>query len=112
MSEEFIETIKEYVEVDDNIKEAEKSVKLLKSRRNELQEAIITYMKSQEWDVCNTSNGNKLSIKTSTTKKAIPQKELQNLMGEYLGDPTKVKDAFEFAQTKRETVEKKVLKRS
>lgn len=110
MSDEFIQTIKEYVEIDDNIKEAEKALKALKGRRTDLQEAIMQYMKSQNWDVCNTSTG-KLAIKKSVTKKAIPQKQMQSILGEYMGDHQKMQEAYDFAMSKREVSEKNVLKR-
>lgn len=73
----FVESVKEYVELDDQLKAAQKDMQLLKARKQDLSLAIMGFMNSQEWEVCNISTGGKLVMKKSKTKTGI-KKETSN----------------------------------
>ena len=74
----FVESVKEYVDLDDQLKAAQKDIQLLKSRKQNLTLAIMGFMQSQEWDVCNISTGGKLMMKKSKTKSSV-KKDTTNL---------------------------------
>ena len=112
----FVKTVREYVDLDDQIKEAQKDIKLLKARKDNLSLAIMGFMKSQEWEVCNISTGGKLMLKTSKTKSGVKKETSNNKLTEHFKDnseimkhiPTIMKMIFD----ERDTSEKHVLRRS
>lgn len=74
----FVESVKEYVDIDDQLKAAQKDIQLIKTRKQNLTLAIMGFMQSQEWDVCNISTGGKLMMKKSKTKTGV-KKDTTNL---------------------------------
>jgi len=112
----FVKVVREYVDLDDQIKEAQKDIKLLKVRKDNLSLAIMGFMKSQEWEVCNISTGGKLMMKTSKTKSSVKKETSNSKLTEHFKDnteimkhlPTIIKMIFD----ERETNEKQVLRRS
>ena len=112
----FVKSVKEYVDLDDQIKEAQKDIKLLKARKDNLSLAIMGFMQSQEWEVCNISTGGKLMLKKSKTKGGVKKDTSNSKLVEHFKDnneimkhlPTIMKMIFD----EREVNEKDVLRRS
>ena len=112
----FVKSVKEYVDLDDQIKDAQKDIKLLKARKDNLSLAIMGFMQSQEWEVCNISTGGKLMLKTSKTKSGVKKETSNSKLTEHFKDnnevlkhlPTIMKMIFD----EREVSEKNVLRRS
>lgn len=112
----FVDSVKEYVSIDDQLKAAQKDIQLLKARKQNLSLAIMGFMQSQEWDVCNISTGGKLMLKKSKTKSGVKKDVSNNKLADHFKDnsevlkhlPTIMKLIFD----ERETNEKDVLRRT
>ena len=116
MAEEFVKTIQEYIELDDQIRDAQKDIQLLKARRQNVMVAIMAYMKSQEWDVCNISSGGKLMLKKSKTKVGVKRDTSEEKLTSFFGGGTngaeQAEAVLKLIFDERETSEKDVLRRS
>ena len=111
----FVDTIKEYVEIDDQIKAASKDIQLLKSRKTTLSVAIMGFMQNKQWEVCNISSGGKLMLKKSKTKQGIKKDDVNTKLTKYFGengDPKHVESIMKLIFEEREVSEKDVLRRS
>ena len=114
--ESFVNSVKEYVELDDQLKAAQKDIRALKERKQNLSLGIMGFMNSQDWDVCNISTGGKLMLKKSKTKASIKQDSANSKLVEHFKDnkeviehlPMIMKMIFE----DREINEKDVLRRT
>ena len=113
MAEEFVKTIQEFIELDDQIRDAQKDIQLLKARKQNIQLAIMAYMKSQEWDVCNISTGGKLMLKKSKTKSGVKRDTSEEKLTSFFGgDQGKAEEVLKLIFDERETTEKDVLRRT
>ena len=112
----FVESVKEYVDLDDQLKAAQKDMQLLKARKQNLSLAIMGFMQSQDWDVCNISTGGKLMLKKSKTKTGVKKDTSNMKLVEHFKEnkevlehlPTIMKLIFE----DRDVSEKDVLRRT
>lgn len=82
MDSHFIKIVKEYIELDDNIKLAMKDIKVLKDRKNELSEEIMVKMKESGIDCCNLESGGQIVAKESKTTAAPKIKSIQAVIQE------------------------------
>lgn len=116
MANEFVKTIQEYIELDDQIRDAQKDIQLLKARRQNIMVAIMAYMKSQEWDVCNISTGGKLMLKKSKTKVGVKRETSEEKLATFFGGGNagveQAEAVLKLIFDERETNEKDVLRRS
>ena len=111
----FVDTIKEYVEIDDQIKAASKDLQLLKSRKTTLSVAIMGFMQNKQWEVCNISSGGKLMLKKSKTKQGIKKDDVNTKLKKYFdehGDQKHIENVMKLIFEDREISEKDVLRRS
>ena len=113
MADEFVKTIQEFIELDDQIRDAQKDIQLLKARRQNIQVAIMAFMKSNEWDVCNISTGGKLMLKKSKTKSGVKRDTSEEKLTSFFGgDQNKAEEVLKLIFDEREITEKDVLRRS
>ena len=109
----FVDSVKEYVDLDDQIKAASKDIQLLKARKTNLSLAIMGFMQTKEWEVCNISNGGKLMLKKSKTKGGIKKDDVKNKLSQYFKDNSEHTDKImNIIFEEREVTEKDVLRRS
>ena len=111
----FVDTIKEYVEIDDQIKAASKDLQLLKSRKTTLSVTIMGFMQNKQWEVCNISSGGKLMLKKSKTKQGIKKDDVNTKLKKYFdehGDQKHIENVMKLIFEDREISEKDVLRRS
>ena len=116
MAENFVKTIQEYIEIDDQIRDAQKDIQLLKARKQNIMVAIMAYMKSQDWDVCNISSGGKLMLKKSKTKVGVKRDTSEEKLAAYFGGGEqaieKAEEILKLIFDDREVTEKDVLRRT
>ena len=113
MADDFVKTIQEYIVLDDQIRDAQKDIQLLKARKKSIMVAIMAYMKSQDWDVCNISSGGKLMLKKSKTKSGIKRDTSEEKLSSFFnGDNSKVEAVLKLIFDEREVNETDVLRRS
>lgn len=77
MDGNFIKLVKEYIDIDDNIKLAMKDIKVLKDRKSELSDEIMVKMKELRIDCCNLESGGQIVAKESKSVSAPKLKSIQ-----------------------------------
>lgn len=112
----FVNSVKEYVEIDDQLKAVQKDIQTLKARKQTLSIAIMGYMQSQDWDVCNISTGGKLMLKKSKTKAGIKKDTSTAKLNEFFKDKpdiaSHIPEIMKMIFDEREYNEKDVIRRT
>lgn len=107
--EELINSIKEYVSFDRQIKERQNEIKLLKQRQKEVSNGLMQVMRSNEIDCFDINNG-RILYKKSKTKKAISKGFLNEILDKYFnGDRGKVEDLGMYILSNRVEVERETI---
>ena len=112
----FVNSVKGYVEIDDQLKAVQKDIQTLKARKQTLSIAIMGYMQSQEWDVCNISTGGKLMLKKSKTKASIKKDTSTAKLNDFFKDKpdiaSHIPEIMKMIFDEREYNEKDVIRRT
>ena len=113
VSQEFVNTIKKYVELDDQIKLSMKALKVVKTQKKDLGKAIMNYMNqnSMKDKYINIGTG-KLKCVTSSRACAISRKHIENRLADYFKNADKAKDVTEFIYQNRTKTQSTALRRS
>ena len=80
--DELVNIIKQWIEVDDNLKEINNSAKLLKNKKKILSSSLLNIMKENDID-CFDINSGKIVYCKSKTKAAINKKNLLETLEKY-----------------------------
>ena len=111
-----MDTVKEYIDLDDQLKAAQKDIQLLKTRKQNLSLAIMGFMNSQEWEACNISTGGKLMLKKSKTKSGVKKDTSNTKLAEHFKDNKVIMENLPMIMKlifdEREVNEKDVLRRT
>jgi len=114
ISDEFVNDIKQYVTLDDQLKETQTIAREIRKKKTQLSLSILNYMDNngiQNKDI-NLSDG-KLKYFTSKTQSTVNKKFIENSLALYYkGNYQKAKEVTEFIFSNREVTEKTVLKRT
>jgi hypothetical protein len=98
----LIEYIKEWVNLDNEIRELKKQEKTRKTRQDELSKNLMEIMKSNEIDEFDINKG-KIVYKKKNVKKPISKKNLLEILSKYYnGDLTSASKLNEFIMDNRE----------
>jgi len=81
----LIENIKEWVKLDNEIRELKKQEKTRKKKQDELTKSLIETMKSNDIDEFDINKG-KIIYKKKTVKKPITKKNLLEILSKYYND--------------------------
>jgi hypothetical protein len=113
VSQEFVNTIKKYVELDDQIKASMKALKIVKTQKKDLGKAIMGYMNqnSMQNKYINIGTG-KLKCVTSTRSSTITRKHVTNRLTEYYKNEDKAKEVTDFIYDNRAKFQSTALRRS
>ena len=114
VSPDFITDVKQYVELDNQIKEFQDIIKKIKKDKEKVEGHILHYMTSNGLDDkdINLSDG-KLRCFTSKTSSSVNKKHIENSLALFFkGDYNRAKEATEFIFSKREVTQKIKLKRT
>lgn len=111
-NEEFVNTVKEYIVLDDQIKEAMKDIKIVKERKSELSLKILELMKTADIDCCNLESGSKLVVKKSKTTAALKPAMIQDELTSYIKNKEDIEKFMEGLKNKRPIKEKDTLSRT
>ena len=114
VSTEFVEHIKRWVELDDQIKENLDKNKTLKKEKETLSKTVMSYMSQNhiEKKDINISNGQVIRCKESQRAVPINRPYIQTRLTEYFkGDAKKAEEATAFIFENREKVVSKALSR-
>lgn len=114
VSPDFVTDVKQYVELDNQIKEFQDIIKKIKKDKEKVEGHILHYMTSNGLDDkdINLSDG-KLRCFTSKTSSSVNKKHIENSLALFFkGDYNRAKEATEFIFSKREVTQKIKLKRT
>ena len=103
--------VKDYLEIDDQIKALNKAIKERRNKKKALSEDILGTMKKFEINNMNTKNG-KLIYAISKSKKGLNTKSLVKGLNLYFKDEMKASEVGKIVMNSREVVEKVSLRRT
>ena len=109
--EELKGNVKQYLEIDDQIKALNKAISERRKTKKKLSEEILSTMKNFEIDNMNTKNG-RLIYSVRKTKKPLNKKNLLSGLKIYFKDEDKSTEVTKVVLDNRETVEKISLRRT
>jgi hypothetical protein len=103
--------VKEYLDIDDQIKALNKAIKDRRDKKKKLSENILVNMKKFELDVMNTKNG-KLVYTESKRKEGLNKKNLIVGLNTYFKNEDKSKEVSKIIMNSRAEVKKVTLRRT
>tara|TARA_Y100001970_G_C14152437_1_gene813504 strand:+ start:389 stop:775 length:387 start_codon:yes stop_codon:yes gene_type:complete len=104
-------TVKEYLELDDQIKMLNKAARERRKRKKELSEEILTLMEQHELTQMNLKDG-KLIYAKSKNLVPLNKKHIVSSLSSYFRDDHKATELFDYLMKSRTRVEKVRLKRT
>lgn len=107
---ELINTIKEWITLDNEIKELNKEIRHRKKKQQEKTKSLMEIMKSNEIDEFDITGGGKLIYSKQTIKKPITKKNLQSILSKYYnGDISQAIEMNNYIMSNREEVIKETI---
>ena len=111
ITEEFVEVVKSWVKLDDEIKKRNEEIKDFKTEKKEYEIFILEYMEKINESVINISDG-KLRRNKSSTKPPLKQEFIQNALLDITKDSVKAMEITKYILDNRPTTERINLKRT
>lgn len=105
------ENVKDYLNIDDEIKALSKAVKERKEKKKEVSEYILACMNKFEINHMNV-NGGKLIYSVSKNKAPLNKENITNILTKYFDDNSRGKEVCKYLLENREKVERVRLKRT
>tara|TARA_A100001015_G_C14485416_1_gene517169 strand:+ start:173 stop:559 length:387 start_codon:yes stop_codon:yes gene_type:complete len=111
ITDEFVEVVKSWVKLDDDIKQKNEDIKELKTEKKEYEMFILEYMDKINESVINISDG-KLRKNKSLTKSPLKQEFIQNALLDITNDSVKAMEITKYILENRPKTERINLKRT
>ena len=111
LKEEFIEVVKNWVKIDDEIREINFKLKELKNEKKEFENYILAAMDELNESVINITDG-KLRKNTSNSKGPLKEEHIQNAIFEYSKDSIKSVELTKYILNSRQSTVRNNLKRT
>ena len=111
ITEEFVEVVKNWVKLDDEIRDYNDKVKDLKNERKEYEAYILEYMDKINENVINITGG-KLRKNKSQTKAPLKEESIQTALYEITKDNERSNQMTKYIMENRPSVERVNLKRT
>ena len=111
VTEEFVEVVKNWVKIDDEIRKKNQEIKDLKDERKEFETFILEYMDKINESVINISDG-KLRRNKSASKGALKQDSIQHALLDITQDSAKAMQMTKYIMDSRPVLERVNLKRT
>lgn len=89
--EELINHIKEWIDIEQEVKQTSRQLKALRDRKKKLSQELMNVMKENEIECFDINNG-KLQHKVNKVKETITKKMLIRVLGEYFKEDNNTKD--------------------
>lgn len=111
ISHEFIKSVKEYLSIDDKLREIKEKTKTLNTDKKIKEEFILNYLQSIDEKVIDVADG---TLRRNITKTQAPLKKdtIQKALTDIIGDALKATDITDRIIKSRPTIEKISLKRT
>jgi len=111
VSPEFVQSVKQYIAIDDKLREIREKTKALTTEKKQREEFILNYLQVIEENVLDVQDG-KLRRNISKTQTPLKKEHIQSKLAELLGDSNKATNITEQIIKSRPTVERVTLKRT
>ena len=111
ITEEFVEVVKNWVKLDDLIKELNNKIKEVKTEKKEYEEFILNYMENIDENVINITDG-KLRKNKTKTKTPLKEENIKSAIYDITQDPSKSEEMTKYIMGNRQHVERVNLKRT
>lgn len=109
--EQLLNNVRQWIQLDDEIKEHGKLMKLKRQEKKEITSLLVDTMKENEIDCFDLAGGNKLVYQQNKVKKCLSKKHLTDALARYLKNTDKAKELSEFILNSREEQLKENIKR-
>jgi uncharacterized membrane protein len=104
------ELVKEWVQIDNDISQHQKKVRVLNGEKKELGKKLLECMKQSQIEQINLNGDESILYKKCVSKKAVNKKSLDILLQQYLQNTeVDVNELLTFIFDNRETVEKESI---
>ena len=111
LKEQLHKSVKDYLELDDQIKMLSKAARERRKKKKELSEYILKLMEQHELTQMNLKDG-KLIYKKSNNLVPLNKKHIVSSLSSYFRDEHKATELFDYLMKNRSRVEKVRLKRT
>jgi hypothetical protein len=111
VSPEFVQSVKQYIAIDDKLREIKEKTKTLNTEKKQREEFILNYLQAIDENVLDVQDG-KLRRNISKTQTPLKKEHIQKSLAELLGDSNKATTITEQIIKSRPTVERVTLKRT
>jgi hypothetical protein len=111
ISQKFVNSIKNWVTIDDKIKKLRDEIKELTTEKKQYEEVVISELDKMEEKVISITDG-KLHKSVSKTQEPLKKETIQKSILSFIKDETKTKELMENMMNSRKVVEKVNLKRT
>lgn len=110
--EVFVNTIKEWIKLDSEIKQLQKEQNSRKKSKKLLNQTLIEIMKENDIDTVETKDGSSIVYTSKTVKKPITKKVLSDILARYYnGNINKAEELNNFILENRETTIRESIER-
>ena len=89
-NEKLVNTVKDWMEIDNQIKEYQKQTKLLREAKKELTKTLVDEMKNRELDCVDLKEKGKLLYTRNKVKSSLSKKHLLSSLATYFKDNDKI----------------------
>lgn len=100
----FKQSVREYIQIDDQLKKASKDLSVVKKQKNELGELIREFMTKNNYDAVSSENAT-ITMKETTRKTGLKEENILEIAKKFLGD-TDASKFMESLNATRDTVTK------
>tara|TARA_B100000242_G_C42781838_1_gene363883 strand:- start:152 stop:508 length:357 start_codon:yes stop_codon:yes gene_type:complete len=110
--DELLNVVKNWISLDDQIKELQKRIREMKSEKKQATETLVETMKNNEIDCFELGAGNKLMYTKSKSKKPLSKKHLLESLSKYFqGNNEQAVQLSKFIMNSREETVRENIRR-
>ena len=110
--DELLNVVKNWISLDDKIKELQKRIREMKSEKKQATETLVETMKNNEIDCFELGAGNKLMYTKNKSKKPLSKKHLLDSLSKYFqGNKEQAAQLSKFIMNSREETIRENIRR-
>ena len=110
--EQLLSVVKNWISLDDQIKDLQKRIREMKSEKKEATETLVETMKNNEIDCFELGAGNKLMYTKNKSKKPLSKKHLLESLSKYFqGNTEEATELSKFIMNSREETVRENIRR-
>tara|TARA_B110000977_G_scaffold191571_1_gene263900 strand:- start:18078 stop:18473 length:396 start_codon:yes stop_codon:yes gene_type:complete len=111
-TDKFKEYVREWIKIHDRLTCIRKDISALNKRKKEISEKIMTYMKSNDKELCNLGTQGTLHMKVSKTSQALKKDDIEQILMQMGNKEEQAKETAQFLMDNKRKKETSTLKRS